>query len=125
MQKTGKKLGKRRVFSSQFRKERVREYESGKYTVREISLLYGISYHSVYRWIYNYSAYNKKGLKVVEMTESSTKKVKDLQKRIAELERLLGQKQIKIDYLEEMINLAKEDYQIDIKKNSNTPQSKR
>jgi transposase len=35
----------------------------------------------------------------------------------------VGQKQIMIDYLEKMIDLAKETYSIDIKKNSNTPPS--
>lgn len=50
-------------------------------------------------------------------------KLKELQNRIAELEQALGQKQMNIDYLEKMIELAKEQYDIDIKKNSNTPQS--
>ncbi|MBZ9788396.1 hypothetical protein LB456_13080 [Psychroflexus sp. CAK57W] len=49
-------------------------------------------------------------------------KVKEMQSRIADLERALGQKQMNIDYLEKMIELAKQDYDIDIKKNSNTPQ---
>jgi hypothetical protein len=57
------------------------------------------------------------------MKESSSQKVKDLEKRLAELERMLGQKQIKIDYLEKMIDIAKEELDIDIKKNFNTPPS--
>ena len=36
---------------------------------------------------------------------------------------MIGQKQIKIDYLEKMIDIAKDELNIDIKKNSNTPQS--
>jgi hypothetical protein len=35
----------------------------------------------------------------------------------------VGQKQIQVDYLEKMIDLAKTDLNIDIKKNYNTPQS--
>lgn len=50
-------------------------------------------------------------------------KVKSLENRIKELERLLGQKQVKIDYMEKMIDLAKQEYDIDIKKNSDTPPS--
>lgn len=57
------------------------------------------------------------------MSESSTMKLKELQKRIAELERIVGQKQLNIDYLEKMIDLAGEHYNIDIKKNFDTPQS--
>lgn len=77
----------------------------------------------IYRWIYKYSAYNKRKVKVVEMADSSEKKLTDLNKRIEELERIVGQKQLNIDFLEKMIDLAKEHYGIDIKKNSNTPPS--
>ena len=60
---------------------------------------------------------------MVEFNESQTSKVKDLQLRIADLERSVGQKQMTIDFLEKLIELAKQQYNIDIKKNSNTPQS--
>ena len=46
-----------------------------------------------------------------------------MEARIKELERAVGQKQMNIDFLEKMIELAKEEFNIDIKKNSNTPQS--
>jgi hypothetical protein len=36
---------------------------------------------------------------------------------------VVGQKQIKIDYYEKMIDLAKEELDIDLKKNFDTPQS--
>lgn len=123
MIKTGKKLGKIRVFSEDFKKARVKEYEQGRFTVREIGRLYGVNYQTIYTWIYKYSTYNKKGLRVVEMEKSSNQKVKELQNRIKELERIVGQKQLNIDYLEKMIELAKEELDIDIKKNFNTPQS--
>lgn len=119
----GKKLRINRVFSEEFKKAKVKEYESGSYTIREISSLYNVSSQAIYCWIYKYSLYNKKGLKVVEMSKSSEQKVKELQNKIAELERLLGQKQIKIDYLETMIEVAKEEFDIDLKKKPNTPQS--
>ncbi len=113
----------RRVFSDEFKKAKVKEYESGKFTVNEIGHLYGIQQAVIYRWIYKYSIYNKKSVKVVEMSESSTQKVKELELRLKELERIVGQKQLKIDYLEKMIELAKEEFDIDIKKNSDTLQS--
>lgn len=123
MIKNGKKLGKRRVFSEDFKKLRVQEYESGEFTILEMGILYGISYQTIYLWIYKYSSYNKKGIKVVEMAKSSSNKLKELQKKIADLERMIGQKQIRIDYLETMIDVAKKDFDIDIKKKSDTPQS--
>ena len=99
MIKKGKKLRVRKIYSEGFRKYRVREYEAGQFTIRELASLYGLSYQTLYVWIYRYSAYNKKGLKVVEMTSSSTKRIAELKKKIADLERTLGQKQIQIEYL--------------------------
>ncbi|MFO7852356.1 MAG: transposase [Bacteroidota bacterium] len=116
-------LRKRRIFSESFKKERVKEYESGKLTVLEISRLYGIAFQTIYNWIYKYSGYNKKGLKIVEHKDSYTKRVKELQGRIKELERIIGQKQINIDYLEKMIEFAKKELGIDIKKNFGSAQS--
>ena len=40
------------------------------------------------------------------MKDSSDKKVKQLEQKIKELERMVGQKQIKIDYLVKMIEIA-------------------
>ena len=117
------KINSRRNFSEEFKKARVKEYEKGNFTVNELSRLYGVHRVIIYRWIYKYSTYNKKSIKVVEMSESSTKKLKDLESRINELEQIVGQKQLKIDYLEKMIEIAKEQFDIDIKKNSDTLQS--
>ena len=57
------------------------------------------------------------------MKDSQMQKIKDLESRVKLLEQTVGQKQMAIDYLEKMIALAEEDLKIDIKKNSNTPQS--
>lgn len=112
-----------RVFSEDFKKSCVHDYETGQFSVVELSKLYKIHPVMIYRWIYKYSAYNKRRIKVVEMADSSKQKVKDLQKRISELERVVGQKQLNIDFLEKMIEIAKDQYGIDIKKNSDTPPS--
>ena len=85
--------------------------------------IYDISNVSIYSWIYKYSKYNKKSIQVVEMKDSQADKIKKMEAHIKALERAVGQKQMNIDYLEKMIDLAKEHYDIDIKKNSNTPHS--
>ena len=59
----------------------------------------------------------------MDIKKSSRSKIKDLQDRIKELEQIVGQKQIKIDYYEKMIEIAKEELDIDLKKNFDTPQS--
>jgi transposase-like protein len=116
-------LKKRRIFNESFKRARVKEYETGQLTVLEISRLYGINLQTVYLWIYKYSVYNKKSLKIVEEKDSSTRRVKQLQERVKELEQIIGKKQIRIDYLEKMIEIAKEELGIDIKKNYDTPRS--
>jgi len=110
-------LAVRRTYSEEFKRERVKDYESGQHTVLELSDLYRIKASIIYRWIYQYSVYNKKKVRIVEMEQSSTQKVKELQQRIKELERLVGQKQIKIDFLETMMEVAKDELGVEIKKN--------
>lgn len=123
MSKQKTRIKVKRVFSEDFKKAVVKDYESGQFSVQELADLHNIGFSAIYRWIYRYSVYPKLNIKVVEMSESSTKKVKDLQKRLAELERIVGQKQLNIDFLEKMIELAKEELGIDIKKNFDTPHS--
>lgn len=118
-----RKIQKRRVYSEDFKKEIVSLFESGKFSVAQLERLYGIKNQIIYPWIYKFSTFNEKGYRVVEMKESSINKLKQLEQKIKELEQIVGQKQIKIDYLEKMIDIAKDDLNIDIKKNYNTPQS--
>lgn len=118
-----RKIQKRRVYSEDFKKEIVSLFESGEFSVIQLEKLYGIKNQIIYQWIYKFSTFNEKGFRVVEMKESSINKLKQLEQKIKELEQIVGQKQIKIDYLEKMIDIAKDDLNIDIKKNYNTPQS--
>ncbi len=120
MLKTGKRVRHFRKFSEDFKLKIVHDYESGQYSIAELGKIYDIAKPVIYRWIYKYSAYNKKSIQVVEMKDSQFEKIKRMEARIKELERAVGQKQMNIDYLEKMIELANEHYDIDIKKNSNT-----
>jgi transposase-like protein len=118
-----RKLHKARRYSEPFKKQLVSDFESGQYSVVELERLHGVSYRTIYNWIHKFSTFNEKGYRIVEMKDSSSKKVKELEQKIKELERTVGQKQIMIDYLEKMMEIAKAEYNIDIKKNFNTPQS--
>lgn len=118
-----KLIRKSRKFSEEFKKSIVNDFESGKFSVLQLERLHKINYQVIYRWIYKYSNFNEKGARIVEMKDSSTQKLKALEKKIKELERTVGQKQIMIDYLETMMEVAKDELNIDIKKNFNTPQS--
>ena len=58
---------------------------------------------AVYNWIYQYSPAHKKGTTMVIQKDSEASKTQELQTRIANLERHLGQKQLALDYLETVL----------------------
>lgn len=105
-----------RYFSESIKKKCVRDIELNRATVYEISRQYEVTRTAVYKWVYKYSAHLKKGVKQVLEPMSDTKKIKALQDRIKELERLVGQKQIQVEFYEKMIELTEEELDIDIKK---------
>ena len=106
-----------RRFSESFRQEKVHELESGISSVRDIIKEYEVSYTSIRRWIDKYGVKNiTKPKRVIVESESDTKKLIELRKRVSELERIVGQKQLQIDFNEKMIELAEEFYKVDIKK---------
>jgi len=107
-----------RRFSEGFKRKRVQEIEEGRATVGEISQAYEVSDTSVYKWLEKYTRREKPERTIVE-SKSDTTKIIALEKRIAELERLVGQKQIEIEFKDKMIELAEKEYRIDIKKKLN------
>jgi len=123
MIKNGKRINSQRKYSEEFKRKLVDDFEKGLMSVPQMERYYEVGNALIYRWIYKYSTYNKKNIRIVEMKDSQTNRVKELEEKVKELERTVGQKQIMIDYLEKMIDMAKETYCIDIKKNSNTPPS--
>ena len=58
----------------------------------------------------------KKQVKQVVEAKSDTQKIKALQDRIKELERVVGQKQLLIEFKDKMIEIAESTYGVDIKK---------
>lgn len=107
----------RRRFSDSFKIQKVRELESGQVRMYQISKEYDVSYTSIYRWINKYGmASKKKPERLIVESKSDTKKLHQLRKKLAQLERIIGQKQIEIDFKDKMIELAEEFYEVDIKK---------
>ncbi len=105
-----------RYFSESFRKKKVREIEQNITTVNEVSKEYQVSGTAVYKWLYKYSRHYKRQVKQVIEPMSDTRKIKALKEQIKELERLVGQKQIKLEVYEKMVELAEQEYEVDIKK---------
>lgn len=113
-----------RKFSDSFRIQKVRELETGKTKVSELCRQYEVSNTSVYRWLRKFGTMKDKEVRLVVETDSDTKQLLALKKRVAELERIIGQKQILIDFKDRMIEIAEEAYGVDIKKKFSTLPSK-
>jgi transposase len=109
----------RRIFSESFKREKVREIIEKRSTISDVCKVNEVSYTSVHRWLGTYSGAKKLTRTIVE-SKSDTTKILALQKKIAELERLVGQKQVQLDFQEKMIEIAEETYQVDIKKKFGT-----
>jgi hypothetical protein len=60
------------------------------------------------------------GVRQVVELESEAARTIALQKRTEELERIIGQKQLQLDYYEQLISVASKELDVDIKKNFDT-----
>jgi transposase len=122
MKKTRAKLEIRtnRHFSEEFKKSKVKELLEKQITVTELSRLYGVTRNAVYKWLYKYSPYHEKRTTLVIEMESESFKTKRLQERVAELERIIGKKQLEIDFLEMLLEVGSEELDFDLKKNFST-----
>ena len=118
-EKSKKKLEirQRRIFSEEFKRQKVQLLIEKKVSVKELSELYSTSKMTIYRWLYRYSPHHQKGTTQVVQMESEALKTQSLQAQVADLERVVGQKQLQIDYLEQLIELASQELKMDIRKN--------
>jgi transposase len=116
-------LRKVRHFSESLKRKIVSELENCEISISEVASLYSVSVQSVYRWLHLYSKHIQTSTRMVVEMESEAKKTIELSARIAELERIIGQKQLTIDYLDKLVELAGHHYEIDLKKTFVTPPS--
>jgi transposase len=107
---------RRRNFSESFKIQKVKEIEMGMTKVSEICKQYELSDVSVYKWLEKYGSMKNKKERIIVETESDTKQLLELKKKVAELERIIGQKQILLEFKDKMIDIAEEMYGVDIKK---------
>ena len=75
-------IKKQRRYSEDFKRRIVKNFESGRYSVMELERLHGVTNNSIYKWVYKYSTFSEKGYRIVEMKQSSQKKVNELQAQV-------------------------------------------
>jgi transposase len=107
---------RRRFFSEEFKRKKVREIEQKITTIAQVSRQYEVRDTNVSKWLVKYGQNYMKGVRVIVELESDTAKIAALKAQVAELERIIGQKQVQLDFKDKMIDLAEEVYGVDIKK---------
>lgn len=114
---------RRRRFSDNFKLKKVREIELKQTKVSEVCKQYQVTAVSVYKWIDKFGMNKKEEYRLIIESESDTKQLLLLKKKVAELEQIIGQKQVMLDFKEKMIEIAEQTYGIDIKKKCSIQQS--
>ncbi len=110
-----------RIFDLDLKLDLVSQIEKGKISVSEVSKIYKVSVTAIYKWLRKYSELYKRKTQVIVEDKSLSKKNKELQERISALERALGQKQMRIDYLEKVVEVASDKFGIELEKKSKRP----
>lgn len=121
--KNKKETPLRRTFSEELKRKIVKDLLAGKASVAGVCREYSVSTTSVYRWLHKYSPHTQKGVRVVLELDSEGYRTKELEQRLRDAEAALGRKQMEVDFLEKMIEIASEEYGIDIKKKPSTGRS--
>jgi transposase len=116
-------LRQRVHYSEDYQRWMVSQVEQGNYSILELGREHSINPGSIYRWLYKYSSSLKKKDLLVKQKDSEKEKTKALEKRIAELERVIGKKQMEIDFLEKMVEIGSKELGVDLKKNFSTKPS--
>lgn len=109
-------LRPRRIFSEEVRRKVVSDFEMGRKRLCTIVREYGVCSTTVYNWVNRYSTLLKSSPSLHITMEDEAKKQAALEKRLAELERTIGQKQVQIELLEQVIALAGKELKMDLKK---------
>lgn len=125
MKQSNQKLAIResRIFSESLKKQIVKDLVNKRITISQVVIEHQVSRGSVYRWLYEYSPeHNRKCTLVVQMKSEEQMKY-ELQQRVAELERIVGQKQLEIDFLNKLLEVGSKELGFDLKKSFSSPPS--
>src|SRR5579872_3821963 len=87
----------KRFFNETFKRSKVSEIERNILSIAELCKEHEVSRSAVYKWIYKYSLMRKQENRQVIEPESETRKVLLLKQQVSEMQRVIGEKQLKLD----------------------------
>ena len=116
-------IRERWIFSEVLKKKIVKDLLSKRLTIKQVTIEHQVSHQSVYQWLYKYSPHHEPKCTLVVQVESEEQKKYELQRRVAELERIIGQKQLEIDFLNKLLEVGSKELGFDLKKSFSSPLS--
>jgi transposase len=114
-------IRERRIFSEEIKKKIIKDLVSKRTTIRSVMTEHQVSGNTVYRWLYKYSVHHEQKCTLVVQMQSEELKNTELRQRIAELERVIGQKQLEIDFLNKLLEIGSGELGFDLKKSFSQP----
>ena len=133
MERTENKYVKRtqKDYPMSFKLSVVREYEETEISLGELARKYGIQgNNTIRRWINKFGTFDWQNLTLQPMAKTKDQellelreKVKVLERKNARVEKELEQKDMKAEFFDLMIEIAEEEYGVDIRKKCSPGQS--
>jgi len=117
--------GGKSQYDVHFRRKIVKEYLEGDLSMTQLGVKYGgIDRRLIHAWKNQYGAEVGEEVVTFSMTEQEQKDVEALRKQVEALKKKLEYEQMKTFALETMIDLAKTELGVDLRKNSGAKQPK-
>lgn len=119
--KTKLEIGERRIFTEELKKKVVKDLVSKRTTFKSVMVQHQVSANTVYRWLYKYSPYHEQKCTLVVQMKSEELQSHELRQRLGELERIVGQKELGIDFLNKLLEVGSSELGFDLKKSFSSP----
>ena len=122
-------------YSESFKRKVIKEILTGKYSKKEVMILYRLPYMSITRWL-NKLGQNvilEEGIETITLKKSNivakknkiteSEQIQELRKQIKQLEKEKADAELKAKLYDKMIDIAEEQFKIPIRKKYVTRQS--
>lgn len=116
-------IRERRIFSEDLKRKAVKDLTGNRTTIKALMNEHQVSHQTVYTWLYKYSPYHEQKCTLVVQMKSEEIKNSELRQHLAELERIVGQKQLEIDFLNKLLEIGSGELGFDLKKSFSPPPS--
>jgi transposase-like protein len=114
--------GRSPKYDTAFKRKVAKEYCDGDYSTVQLGQKYNIPHEYVSRWVKQFSCELAEAITEQDMNSQEKKDMQELQKQLQALKKQLEYEKLKNFALETMVDLAKEELGIDLRKNSGAKQ---